>query len=274
VDYYDAARVYWERGWLAIPLGLDAQGYPKRPLSTGWPTLTPSWDVISALQWNEAHGIGIVLGSRSNNLCAIDIDDVTLADYVVQALALEDTPTRIVRTVRDRLHVYVYCRDGMDSHPLHLFWDNRDITVELKGTGTQVAAPPTPGYRCLDLSDPARYPSLRDAWVYISGLVGIATNVAESASYPAPWQPFVAKGQRNQSLYIEANKLREAGVPFAMALEWLEWRVTQQYEPGDWNWIECQKTIESAYRKDTPPQDSAWRSSYGTTAEHFGRWQR
>lgn len=266
IDFVAAAKAYFDHGWVAIPLGLDTQGFPKRPLPKEWPETPRDWSTIEALPWGRAAGLGIILGPRSGGLCAIDVDDVLLADKVVDLVRLKGLRTRIVRTVRNRLHLFVQAKEAMDSHPMKIEFDGREVTVELKGKGTQVAAPPTPGYTCIDDSPPIETPTLFAAWASLRQHLGLVP-VPEHAigNYPSPWSTSVKEGARNDSLYVEAHRLREAGVPLDTALHLLSIRVKEHYEGGSISWIEAEGTIRSAYRKGVPRSGMEGRYGIRTT---------
>ena len=47
VDFLAAARRYYDAGYLAIPLGPDASGRPKRPLDVAWTSIPNEWEPVS-----------------------------------------------------------------------------------------------------------------------------------------------------------------------------------------------------------------------------------
>jgi len=269
---FDAALVLLGRGWLAIPLGLDAEGRPKRPLSMNWPNLTRSRATVESLPWGDAQGLGIVLGAASSNLAAIDLDDVALTNAVWRSLALEDTkapfsyepPPRMVRTIRGRGHLYVQEATASRSRRYQVRFMGHNVTVELKTSGNQVAAPPTPGYSLLVNGPPYPCTTIQQAWDDLCVLVAAnypgTLEVPEGgpdgahAGYPSPWREQVPLHERNQNLYIEAHKLREAGMPLTTAMAVLLTRVQQDYAPGAFTRAEAEATIQSAYAKGLPPR--------------------
>ena len=110
----------------------------------------------------------------------------------------------------------------------------------------------------LDLR-PVAVPSVGAAWASLAQKLGIAfveRGKTESAGYPKPWQPAVENGDRNKAMYLEAHKLREAGLPITEALALLQVRFESSYEPGDTAWPEMEATIRSAYRKGLPTQEA------------------
>lgn len=268
---FDAALVMLDRGWLAIPLGPDSEGRPKRPLTLNWPNLTRSRSTLESLPWKDAKGLGIVLGATSSNLAAIDLDDIPLTNAVWRALSKENTqepfsyepPPRMVRTIRGRGHLYVQEKTPSRSRRYQVKFFGQAVTVELKTTGNQVAAPPTPGYILL-VNGPL-YPcnTIQEAWDDLCVLVEAnyegALVVPEDgpdgahAGYPQPWQEVVPLHERNQTLYIEAHRLREARMPLEQALGLLLARVGQNYTPGGFSREEAEATIRSAYAKGLPP---------------------
>lgn len=255
-----------ERGILAIPLERDAQGFPKKPFTQGWTELERNRVVVESLPWERAEGIGIVLGGKSSNLCAIDVDDESLADTLIEMFK-GSRPPYVVRTARRRCHVYVKPVQPSNSTRTQIMWDNRNITVELKANGTQVAAPPTPGYSVAIKGAPVEADTLSEAWATI--LAGVNTQHShrlqlplggdQAANYPSAWRDQVPKEERNNSLYIEAHRLREAGMPLDQAIDMLQLRIEQRYASGEFSWHEAKRTIESAYRKGVPAQKrSLW----------------
>lgn len=246
-----AARAYAQRGWVAIPLGLDAGGLPKRPLVQDWPRL----DLIQALSLDYSHakGIGIVLGPASKNLAVMDIDDPEMAEA---AFAL-CSHTRCVRTIRKRGHIYVIEDTPSRSTVTTVQWHGRQVGVELKGVGSQVAAPPTSGYQVVHDLPPKRVPSIGAAWEGLAERLGIIME-HQRAGYPPPWQEHVQDGERNMSAYIEAHRLREAGLPYALALEHLRFRWERHYAKGGQDWSEIERTLVSAYRKGEARGRGAW----------------
>ena len=79
-DFRRVAVSLLERGWLSIPLTLDANGFAKKPITPNWTGLARTTETIESLPWAQAHGIGIVLGPASSNLAVLDIDDKGLAE--------------------------------------------------------------------------------------------------------------------------------------------------------------------------------------------------
>ena len=134
-------------------------------------------------------------------------------------------------------------------------WRDRIIKIELKAAGTQVAAPPTPGYEQVGSS--ARKPivvkNIGVAWNRLATWLGVTSVTGEEGmGYPKPWAEEVDEGERNKSLYVEAHRLREAGLSLAMAKDIIKTRLQLHYQDGV-SWHEAERTIESAYRKGAIP---------------------
>lgn len=244
----EAAKRYAEWGWVAHPLTNDAQGFPKRPFVNGWQLLRV--EDVPNLPWKDALGLGLVLGEASSNLAVIDLDDVELAEA---AFAVTETKARSIRTIRNRGHIYVTEATVSRSSAITVQWKGRSIKVELKAQGTQVAAPPTPSYRHVNAPDmlPVATESVRFAWQALAHRLGVVSDTA-STEAPETWQPLVQKDHRNNTLYVEAHKLREAGMGYEQAVEILRLRWEHQYEQGGMGWLEVERTIKSAYRKPVP----------------------
>lgn len=252
-DFYKAAQaMFAEHNWVSQPLTLDASGRPKVPIVKGWRQLRSP----EGLPWEEAKGIGIVLGQASDNLAAIDVDDVELSNAIFALMVRTHVATRMVRTGRGRMHLYFREQHPSASTSFKASWRGSDRPIELRAEGNQITAPPTSGYEPMGieghLDDIKAVPSLRAAWEPIAAKLGIempATTTRPSAGYPTPWQAEVPAGERNRSMYVEAHKLRQADVPLDEALALLQGRYETSYEPGESDWQEMANTIISAYSK-------------------------
>lgn len=246
--FLDAARDYFERGWVTIPLGLDSEGRPKKPLDNGWPETPLEWEAIESHAWGNAHGLGVVLGRQSGNLGVIDIDDVGLAERCWSALSATPVPHWFVSTIRKRGHLYLIERNPSHSSKFTVEYQGRQVTVELKAQGTQVAAPPTPGYTHLGAAEsPVTVNSLAEAWNALAAVVGVRQERSQS-QYPRAWQDTVTEGERNNSLFVESCRLREAGMPIRSAIEVLLTRARVSYS-GQVDEHELIRTVQSAYRR-------------------------
>ena len=248
--FIESARLYYDTGYTTIPLGLDVSGRPKRPLPSAWSSMPHNWDKISQAPWHNAKGLGIVLGPQSNNLAVIDIDDEEMAQEVIAICK----HTRAIRTIRNRCHVYI--REQEPSRPtiVPVEWRGKQIKIELKCMGAQVAAPPTPGYNHVGAPDrePILVKNIAEAWGKLAkhlNAITIVVNGEITSGYPKPWQPSVPVGERNKSVYIEAHKLREAGMDKQLALDIMQTRYHEHYAKGGMAWNEVLATIDSAYRK-------------------------
>lgn len=256
----NAAELYRKRGWAAIPLENDANGFPKKPFTPNWQIQSPYCKPYPPEVWARATGLGLVLGRVSNGLCAIDIDDAGMGAAAIAACPW----TRTIETIRRRAHLYFIERDPSASRRFTVSYQGRDVCIELKTTGTQVAAPPTPGYtRQSDPTvTPSETPTLAEAWVRIANLLGLQAKAVPSSTPHVPaWSPFVPKDHRNNTLYLEAHRLREAGLSLELALDHLKHRWETRYQHGEFTWQECENTIRSAYRKLTPERVNG-RDSY------------
>ena len=192
IDFKAHALRMLQQNILTIPLTLDSQGFPKKPITPGWTQVTK--EQVPHLPWRQARGIGIVLGEKSNNLCALDIDDEGLADTLLGILK-GPRPPRVIRTARRRCHVYVRTSEGVASRVSTVIWDGRSIKIEQKANGTQVAAPPTPGYKIEIDGQPLLATTLAEAWATIrAGIMaqfpGRLQEITPegSANYPSPWR--------------------------------------------------------------------------------------
>lgn len=242
-DLLLAALEYFQQGYTAIPLIRDASGLPKKPFTDRWQQTPHKLEIIQGFPWDQAVGIGLVLGPTSNNLAAIDIDDVDLA----LAVAPKCQHTTLVKTARGRCHVYVKERMPSKTREFKVTWRDRLVNVELRAGGVQVAAPPTPGYEFLTAAEPRLVDSIGIAWAGLARSLGL-TEMRE-ADYPKPWAPKVPANERNKSAYVEAHYLRESGMPIELAMTYMKLRWDSDYEQGGQTWEEVARTIESAYAK-------------------------
>ncbi len=254
VELAQAAQDYLDRfGWVTTPLINDANNLPKRPFVDGWQTMTTAH--VMEQPWDRALGIGVVLGEASNNVAVLDIDDVELGQLCLDAVQ----QTYRVRTARNRAHIYVTEAMPSRSSRFTLNWKGREMTIELKSNGTQVAAPPSPGYALVSEPEmePLVVPSIGAAWQQIALRLRLETH-AVSSDYPKPWQDAVSEGERNKSAYIEGHRLRQAGIPLQQALDMMRFRWESAYAGGGQPWREVERTIRSAYSKGviTTPEGS------------------
>lgn len=249
---WDAARRYSTLGWVAMPLRLDANDLPKRPFIDNWQNLTLPWEGnLSDLPWDKAVGLGLLLGPASSGLAVIDVDDEELAREIFPLCE----STRCVSTVRNRGHIYYIESNPSRSKKFTVLYNGRSVTIELKTTGTQVAAPPTPGYSRIGphTGQPQRVDSIDNAWNSIAQRLGITQGASvPNTRYRGVWEPAVSASHRNDTMFREAHFLREAGMPLEAALRLLRLRWEADYEQGGQDWEEIQNTIRSAYRKGTP----------------------
>lgn len=165
VALIDAAKVIYERGWVPHPLRNDLNGLPKVPMTVGWQDLPHDWNIVKNQEWGKAMGIGLVLGAQSGNLAVLDVDDEALFHAYV-ASNLCPNWYRLVRTARNRGHVYFNELDVSGSSKTKVTYQNRTITVELKAQGTQVACPPSPGYSLLYQGPPQPIHSIQGGFEF------------------------------------------------------------------------------------------------------------
>ena len=267
-DLLSSARNYFNQyGWVTHPLGMDANNLPKRPLTKDWTNIEASMQAIESLDWGSAKGMGLITGSKSG-IGVIDVDDKDLA--LVLPLLWDHYPL-MVSTARDRGHVYVLETDGSSgSSKFFVTYRGRDVGIELKGNGTQVAMPPTDNYQWLTCTahhghtkdDPLRSVpmkafSLASAWEFImdcinyewgEGTIRLKESIPENSGYPQPWAIHVPKGQRNDSAYIEAHQLKRSGMSEERAVKNMLARI-EDYE-GNMTEKEIIDTVRSAYKKE------------------------
>ena len=66
------------------------------------------------------------------------------------------------------------------------------------------------------------------------------------------------EGERDKAAYIEAHKLREAGIPLDQAREIMRLRAEAYYQKDGLQVGEILRTVESAYRKGMPLEKGKW----------------
>jgi len=157
----------------------------------------------------------------------------------------------------------VYVREDTVSQSTNrtVLWQGREVKIELRTTGNQVAAPPTPGYTLLDAAEPLPCPTILAAWNSICQHLGIElAPTPTGAGYPRPWKPTVGKEERNKAAYVEAHTLRKAGATLESALGIMQARFDRDYEPGEITWREIERTVKSAFAKEdsTKPPKSRY----------------
>lgn len=256
----DAAEGYLARGWMPIALGLDPLGKPKRPLLADWPNTAP--ETAMEQPWERAKGIGVLLGPRSGNLAVIDMDNQAFAAAVYDEFKAAQRDVYWVTTGRNNGHLYLIEERPSDPRTMRVEWGGETFSLELKARGQQVAAPPTTGYGHRGADLPTAVPSVGEAWNSIALRMGIAIpdrrgSRSGSAGYPRAWQSHVTKGERNNALYVEACRLREARAPLSEALSLMRARFDLAYDGGDADDRELVRTVQSAYRKPTRRQGYA-----------------
>src|SRR3972149_592882 len=202
-DFLKAALTLLERDWLAMPLTLDGQGFPKRPIVQGWPDLWRDEETIRSLPLSQAKGMGIGSGHPAVGLAGIDIDDVDLAGAALFVLG-DESGWRTGRPIRQRCHVYVQqYSEVSESSVRTVKWQGTTIKIELKSDGTQGAAPPTPGDALVRGGGPWLHDSVETAWAALAQMIvrrepgrGACCSRDRSAT---PWVPGVQAGERDKA---------------------------------------------------------------------------
>src|SRR3972149_5988513 len=100
---------------------------------------------------------------------------------------------------------------------------------------------------------PWLHDSVETAWAALAQMIGRKypglLEVGSNERYPKPWAPFVQAGERDKAAYVEAHRLREAGLALEQAMADMKIRWEKDYEGGEQGWQEIERTIESAYSK-------------------------
>jgi hypothetical protein len=132
-------------------LGLLREGFSVMPIERGTKRPLTRWTryqkkamTESQVQRTWADGVAldvaIICGAVSGNLFVLDVDDLALARQIEAEFAGK---TRLVRTPRGGLHVYVRTRLPGHSGPLVAG------VADTKGEGGYVVAPPSQGYELI-----------------------------------------------------------------------------------------------------------------------------
>ena len=250
------ARRYLDMGWVPIALGADTEGRPKKPLAEKWETLTVNDPRVRQQGWKNAIGIGVACGPQSNNLAVIDIDDQSLALEVFFKLQRSKQDFRWVWSIRKRGHLYLYEREpskvGETRRNYTCMWQGKEVKVEVRTEGAQVAAPGTPGYILARDVPPQTVQDATSAFSAICLAVGMEPKDGDSGrDYPEPWQDMVGEGYRNDALFIEACKLASVRMQEDRAVELLTANIGSHYS-GHISPIEIKRTVRSAYRRAWP----------------------
>lgn len=266
-DFLEAATRYAAQGWATHPLRNDDNGFPKVAITKEWQKIMPA-DFIE-LDWEHATGIGIIGGSNSSNLAFVDIDDNQLAADVLAYLLRSHKCPMMSWTARRRIHIYCIEPEPSPYKKIQFPYKGNLATVELRAQGSYVAAPPSPGYTWMNEDWEPMYGPVSQIWANIVRDAQIVTERAQpaattaTAGYPRPWQKEVGAGERNQAIYVEAHRLREAGIPEDDAIGILRVRFEKSYEQQGIDWRGLEKTIRSAYHKAQEVRASG--GSYRTT---------
>lgn len=253
-DIETAARNFIGQGWVPIALENDTEGRPKKPIMDGWQNLTLDNPDVRRQGWHRATGVGVACGPQSNNLAVIDIDDQDLALEVFWKLRHQNA--HWVWTIRKRGHLYVYERTaskpGETQRNHRCMWKGREVLVETRIAGAQVAAPGTPGYVLTRDVPPQTVEDVTSAFHAICLVTGLEpVEGSEGRNYPEPWQDMVGEGSRNDALFIEAARMAGIKIPEDRAIELLTANVGSHYS-GHISPIEIRRTVHSAYRRAWP----------------------
>lgn len=245
----DIARQFIDRGWTPVALGLDAAGKRKRPLAPSWQNLTR--ETALNQPWRGSKGIGILCGPASKNLAVIDLDDLRLAADTMEYFARlkPKVQFRFVWTGSYRGHFYVYEREPSASRRYKVRYKGKEVGVELRCAGNQVAAPPTPGYVLAKDWEPQTVDNVNAAWVLIERVLGVERieTGGGAAGYPRAWDD-IKPGDRNNQVYVDAHQLCRAGMPEQEAERLLTLRFGPEFGK-DFGEHEVRRTVQSAYTK-------------------------
>lgn len=262
-----AATQYVAAGLSVIPL--EPRG--KRPAFQVLPrcniTGKPKWDAYQSrpptseelVNWfaRAPYNIGVVCGAVSGGLVVVDFDLLASFDeWCEQELTRWLIPT--VETANGR-HVYVRVTDKINGNHR-----NQARKIDLRGEGGYVVAPPSVHetghiYRWVmgQWTNVPTYNSLAD--------IGLPDSIFLRTERVVPLSPplrrgeqgmplsissFVARGtfvgNRDRKAYWAACECRDAGIPPALAVEWISWgldRSNPDRDPVEW----AEEKVRNAY---------------------------
>jgi hypothetical protein len=170
------------RGWTCQPLGLNEQGKAKKPFTDEWQHLTS--DVVPALNWSRAKGIGLLTGPASGNAAGIDVDDEELAVAVLDWDARQTRPFLAQTTVSGRCHIFAIEPQPTPHRSFKVWWRGawrnvQFIGVSSEGAAGNMAIAPSPGYAWVHPDAEPAYEPLPQLWQRIMDAIG--------ATWEQPW---------------------------------------------------------------------------------------
>ena len=237
----DAALAYLAQGYSIIP----CRPNNKRPLIR-WEYFQKNRATAGQIQawwmqWPDAN-LAVITGVIS----AITVIDIDGGPGTLSFAKMQKQPSQLTRLIKTPHGWHLYYRYNPAFHTGAGFLPGLDV----RNDGGYVIAPPSTvggiAYAVLRDIDPSLLDVVPEAFLS-------TTRKAEpdAQGRPLPWSEQVAQHSRNDTLYREAHKLREAGIPEDQALELLLVRVQKRYEPNDFPMEEIKRTIHSAYQKPT-----------------------
>lgn len=183
-----------------------------------WQQRRPTPAELRQMFGNGERNLALICGTISGGLAVLDIDRPALADAMAADVALQ-AETTMVRTPRDGLHVYcIETEAASRSGPLV------PGVADLKAGGGYVLAPPSSingrEYKTLADNAPKRVPNAREWAIEVLQAFDVqlpAETEHERLDVAGALQG-VPEGQRDETLFKLACKLRRADVP----QEWAE----------------------------------------------------
>lgn len=182
----EAARTAAELGIAAHPLVRDPDGYAKLPMfecGAAWLRFTSEDN--DTHPWDQAAGLGWILGAPPLYLACVDIDDAGLADGIRRHYLSTAAPPRMQTTVRGGLHVFAYEPQPSVSVDIEVRWQERWAKVQLLGRQRQAAVCPTPGYVWVTEGAEPLYGTIGGLWHALAREMGLFYRRAEHHAYRA-----------------------------------------------------------------------------------------
>ena len=254
-----AAREYIDKGWVPLAQGDTPDGrVGRKPIYRGWNRLSLTDPGLRKQGWPRATGIGLLTGTSSGGLCALDIDDEDFARALFSKLVRGKKDFAFQWSPSGAGHCFFREVESSYGGPRTATWEGRQIKVDLKANyhhedggfcGASLTVWPTPGYLWASKSPPPLVETLGNAWNAVCLAMGATP--APVIERPEPWQEWVGDGNKNDSLYSEARALALARMPYERAIELLRLNMNEAYSRTI-NKVEFEQTVRSAYRRFWP----------------------
>ncbi len=168
-----AAQAYHELGIPVIPFKIwknEKSEYEKKNIGywAKWQTEPQTEAEFKALDWREANGLGIILGTKANNglyLSAIDYDvkgtKISEEAKAIGKQILRELPiTQTDETANGGIHLMYWSRNPVETDGTFLY----DAALELLGSKKLCVIPPSFAYKRLNDNTPTEIENLEETF--------------------------------------------------------------------------------------------------------------